>query len=298
MEILDYQPKTTHNQRLEWKPTILIPVSDVQYGSEACSSARFRRWIERILRLYDNPDYQLLFLGLGDYTDSLRPSMRRKFQQSGMDEDEHIVEAVYDTIQRHHEGFLKLVDGTQGKWIGLLEGHHYFDFGNGVTSDTMLAEKLDTTFLGDCARIHLTFQRTYPNGGKSGSRDFQIWAHHGEGGGMTPGAPLNKLNPLVGRFEADCFLMAHQHKAVTTKVPYCYDVRVKGGWKMTHKDISLTCTGGWLQGFGQGSRNGGRAGGYYPEQKMLTPLSLGGTRIYIEPRHTNHGDWLYHEVTV
>jgi len=283
--------------RTPWKPTILIPISDVQYGSTACSSDRFKRWINGILEAYDNKSYILLFIGLGDYTDSIRPSIRRKLRQSDIDEDEHIETAILELLEKHQEGFLNLVDGTQGKWIGMLEGHHYFDYGMGDTSDTRIAEKLGAPFLGDCARIHLMFERLKPNSTPS-SIDFQIWCHHGEGGGMMPGAPLNKLNPIKAQFEADCFLMAHQHKTVTAKVDWCYDVKQKGKYVMTHKEISLTCTGGWLQGYQQGSRSGFRAGGHYPEQRMLTPLALGGVRVYIEPRHTESRDYIYHEVTV
>lgn len=269
-------------------------MGDVQFGSEACSADRFKRWIQRILKIADEYDRQLLFLGMGDYVDGLRPSMRRKFQVSGMDEDEHIVRSVMEMSQQQIEGFLKLVEGTEGKWIGMLEGHHFFDYGDGRTSDTMITEKLGATFLGDCARVHLTFVRQQNRGGI----DFQIWCHHGEGGGMMPGSPLNKLNPIKGTFEADAFLMAHQHKSVTAKVPYCYDVRTKNGYEMTHKDISLTCTGGWLQGYQQDSRSGNRAGGHYPEQRMLVPLSLGGTRLELFPIHERNKDWIFHEVVV
>jgi len=289
--------KSTPNLRLEWKPTIIVPVGDVQYGSEACSSKRFRKWIERVLKLAEDGDKQLLFIGMGDYTDSLRPSIRRKFLASGLDEDEHFGTAMHNILEEHIDGFCKLVEGTEGKWIGMLEGHHFFDYGDGRTSDTMIADRLGATFLGDCARIHLTFERPKTHSATS-SVDFQIWCHHGEGGGVMPGAPLNKLNPMVGRFEADAFLMAHQHKSVTAKVPYCYDRRVKDGWEETHRDISLTCTGGWLQGYQQNSRSGGRAGGHYPEQRMLTPLSLGGTRLELIPIHESNRDWIFHEVVV
>jgi len=289
--------KSTPNLRLEWRPTLVVPVGDVQFGSEACSSGRFKKWIQRVLRMAEQGGYQIRFIGMGDYTDSLRPSIRRKFTNSTLDEDEHFVTSIHKTLQKHVDGFCKLVEGTEGLWLGMLEGHHFFDYGNGETSDTIIADRLGATFLGDCARLHLTFERPKPNG-KLASADFQIWAHHGEGGGALPGAPLNKLNPIKGAFEADAFLMAHQHKSVTAKVPYCFDRRTKEGYVLEHKDISLTCTGGWLQGYGQGSRSGSRAGGYYPEQRMLTPLSLGGTRLELIPMHEHSRDWIFHEVTV
>jgi len=290
MEIFDYIPNSGDNVRLEWKPTVLIPVSDVQFGSEACSADMFKRWIQRLLKEY--ADWQVLFLGLGDYTDSIRPSLRKKYLASDLNEDEHFVRAIQDEVRNHINGFLKLVSGTEGKWIGLLEGHHYFDYGNGETSDTKLAHRLNTRFLGDCTMFNLIFNR-------SGHRNkFTIWAHHGEGGGQLSGAPLNKLEDKLKTFDADCFLMAHQHKAVTAKKPFLYLDNSQGQPKLVHKDRSITGTGGWLQGYMQGSQSGNRAGGYYPEQRMLTPVSLGGCRIHIFPKHSGSRDWIEHEIVV
>jgi hypothetical protein len=295
LEILEI--KSTPNLRLDWKPTIVVPVGDTQYGSEACSSDRFKRWIRRLLNIAEENDRQILFIGMGDYTDSIRPSLRKKYLSSGLEEDEHFSKSIVGLVHSHIDGFCRLVEGTEGKWIGMLEGHHFFDFGNGTTSDTIIADRLGARFLGDCTRVHLTFERTKPNSNSSSS-DFQIWAHHGEGSGAMPGAPLNRLNAIKGTFQADAFLMAHQHKSVTAKVPYCFDIRTKDGYKMVHKDISLTCTGGWLQGYQQDSRVGNRPGGHYPEQRLLVPLSLGGTRLELFPIHEQKRDYIYHEVVV
>ncbi len=279
---------------LNWKPTVLIPIGDVQYGSTACSEDLFRKWLDRLLNKYH--EQQILILGMGDYTDSLRPSIRKRLESSGLGEDEHIGDSITDRVHRHIEGFVDLVDGTQGMWLGMLEGHHFFEFGNGVTSDTMLAEALGTKFLGDSAFFNLLFKR------QQEVSVFTVWAHHGEGGGHTAGAPLNKIESVAKGWQADAFLMAHQHKAVTTKVPMLYLTRELGDSLqmeplLTHYDSSYTCTGGWLQGYEQGSMNGGRAGGHYPEQKMLRPISIGATRLELEPLHNGeHG--VFHEVVI
>jgi len=205
----------------------------VQYGSEACSSKRFRKWIERLLNMAEERDMQLRLLGMGDYTDSLRPSIRKAYMQAvALNEDEHIVKGLLKEIKRHEDGFCKLVEGTEELWLGMLEGHHYFDYGNGVTSDTIIADRLGATFLGDCARIHLTFERTRLNGHGSAT-DFQIWCHHGEGGGAMPGAPLNKLNPMVGRFEADAFLIPLLSKYSLVLINICQFSSISQDSKVT-----------------------------------------------------------------
>jgi len=597
---MEIYPKTSNSLQFDWKPMILVPVSDTQVGSAACSESRFRRWVQRLLELYDNNNYNLRFIGVGDYVDALRPSIRKKYAASGLNEDEHIDGAIQDIVHKHIEKFLGLVDGTQGKWLTLLEGHHYYcvsgdtealtkdgwvswkeleegqlilaydpgtntqkwepvkslnsflfdgslyecghhlatkehrwwgstgqnnnkewvfsddppsqltvpvvggsgvpfcedesvsndvvalvawvftdgsiikrkdnhgwtvrvfqsskanplyceeietlmgdykwsvyedgrnirrysianplsreirkafegsakrlsllwlsrlttdqlqlfwetalkgdghknrlyqakednlgkiqalfiergiparvrfpspssqiyelyirhhsrtrftpklipytgvvwcptiesgywfarrnghviitgnSYGNGVTSDTILADRLNAPFGGDSTRIHLTFNcPTCKDWKKASTQEFQIMAHHGEGGGATPGAPFNKMYPMLGRFEFDSFLMAHQHKAGSVKLPWCYDIKCGNGYKSVDKDRSLVATGGWLAGWQQDSRNEGRPGGYYPEQKMLPPLSIGGTRLYIEPRHESGNDWIFHEV--
>lgn len=291
--------KTQPGLRLDWRPAVIIPVGDVQFGSQACNSRLFRLWIERILKTYDNKDYQLFFLGMGDYTDSIRPSMRKRLNASNLLEDEHFSKSIEDIISEHMRGFLSLVSGTEGKWLGLLEGHHYFDFGNGVTSDTLIADELKAPFLGDCTRIHLTFDRRSPGAAKTKATEFSIWAHHGEGGGVMAGAPLNKLERLKAVFQADVLVMGHQHKAVATKVPWNYDIKkADGSWENRQKDIGLLATGAWLEGYVQDSRVDGRPGGHYPEQKMLPPLSLGGTRIVITPVHEKDRDYIHHDLMV
>jgi len=162
----------------------------------------------------------------------------------------------------------------------------------------MLADALKTTFLGDCTRVHLLFSRRTGKKQNGGTLDFQIWAHHGEGGGQLASAPLNKLEYIIKAQEADVYLMAHQHKMATAKVPWLYDIRTKEGFKLAHKNRSMTATGGWLQGYEQGSMDQGRPGGHYPEQKMLTPVSIGGCRIIIEPHHGHDRDWIDHEVII
>jgi len=279
------------SQRVEWKPTVLIPVSDVQFGSDACSADAFRRSIKRLLKEYE--DWQVLFLGLGDYTDSIRPSLRKKYAASDLNEDEHFVKGLGKEINNHINGFLKLVEGTEGKWIGMLEGHHYFDYGNGETSDTKIADRLETRFLGDSTMFNLLFTN-----GHGGVVTFKVWAHHGEGGGQNSGAPLNKLEDKLKTFDADCFLMAHQHKAVTAKKPFLYLNGAYDTPELTHKDRSMTCTGGWLQGYMQGSRFGNRAGGHYPEQRMLTPVSIGGCRIHLIPKRGHRTNWIEQEVII
>jgi hypothetical protein len=275
---------------LEWKPTILVPVGDVQFGSTACSEDLFKRWLDRILNKYHNK--QTLFLGMGDYTDSLRPSIRKALESSHLRDDEHIGDSITERVNRHIEGFVDLVAGTEGMWLGMLEGHHFFDFGYGTTSDTMLADALHTTFLGDCTLFNLLFKKD------KDVATFIVWAHHGEGGGNTAGAPLNKIESVSKGYTADAFLMAHQHKAVTTKLPMLYLTRDENKEPLlTHYDYSLTCTGGWLQGYQQSSISGNRPGGHYPEQKMLRPISIGATRLELEPLESGeHG--VFHEVII
>ena len=48
----------------------------------------------------------------------------------------------------------KFLKPTVGRWIGAVEGHHFFE-GGGATTDQFLCDWLKTTFLGTAAYIRI-----------------------------------------------------------------------------------------------------------------------------------------------
>jgi len=253
---------------LPWRPTNIYAVSDLQLGSAGCVPHYFEADMKEA-RAND-----ALCIGLGDMVDFVRPTMRKLFRIS--EADVEAMDALAARATLYEEQFLHMTRDTQ--WLGMVEGHHYWDYGNGETSDTRLASALECPFLGDSAIVRLTFKM----GGSShrqASIDIYVW--HGEGSGTAESA-FSKLAKSAAHWDADVFLMGHYSQLGTRKF---HRTRMTQGpdHQLMSRDITLGLTGGYQKGYVDGLEIGGRPQGTYVEQRGLNPVSLGCLRLYMTP---------------
>src|SRR3990167_8343006 len=100
---------------------------------------------------------------------------------------------LYDTAERlieewamqHVEELKEIMRPTKGRWIGMVEGHHFYEFSDGSTTDTELCRFLEAPFLGTTGMVRLQFVKQYGDASKSHpvTTTCDIWMHHGSGGG-------------------------------------------------------------------------------------------------------------------
>jgi len=279
LEISEIKVKTAKSLYLPYQEAVIMPVGDVQYSgggeNDPCDVDRFQRHIEWGMKR------GAYFLGMGDYLDTISPSQRIALRKMEMyDSTEDMIEEI---LGQRLEKFQRLVQGTEGRWLGLLEGHHYGEFADGTTTDTRLCQFLKAPFLGDCAMVRVNFRKATDEHNRA---SCVIWAHHGVGGGRLLGAPLNTLEHVVKAFSADIYLMGHHHKKVAGPLDRVFVQWEADPPRLAHRRIIMACTGGFLRGYMQGHQRSGRAQGTYVEQRMLNPTSLGGVVIYARPRST------------
>lgn len=278
MEIEPFVPRTVASHVFkERRETRIVPLADIQYGSQGCDTDLLAEKIDWAIK------EDAYFLGLGDYVDVASPGQRRTLAEI------HLFDSTRDFMDEQADinirGLLKVLHKTKGRWLGLLGGHHYWDFADGTTSDTRLASALGTKYLGDCAVLILRYQM-----GKPGHHVYataKVWCHHGVGSGQTAGSALNRLEHVVKTFQADAYLMAHQHKLGAVKMPFI-DYRVIGVDKIRFETRNrvLAAVGSFLKGYELGSKDpAGHPAGSYVEKRMLTPTSLGCTMLFIRPKH-------------
>ena len=216
------------------------------------------------------------YVGTGDYVDLMSPSNRARLRGA----------ALYDNTQRTIEDkaseltdrlFLDHLEGTAGRWLGLVHGHHWTDCGAGETTDQRLARLVGSTYLGTCAGITLRF---HGPGAEIGT--LKLLLHHGTGGGQGAGSHLNKMEKFLASFPGvDAFFMGH-----TTKVAAAPIVGVDWSHcgtkaRMSHRPRYLINTGGWSKAYVAGSRRDGRPAGDYAEAAMMAPAALGGALLKI-----------------
>jgi hypothetical protein len=243
---------------------VVAPIGDIQWSGDGGPSAvdHVRRHIDRALSL------NAWFLGMGDYIDFMSPSNRQRLSSAALYDTatKVIVDKAQDLTQEVYDLLLK---PTKGRWLGLLEGHHFFE-ADGSTSDMWLADMLDAGHLGTSAYIRLE-----PSG-------VVLWAHHGQGNSVLPSGPLNKLYHVAhGMAGADVYLIGH-----TTKMSVARLSRPTPDWKkarpdLTHSDIFLVNTGGFSKSSIVGHTQGRIRRGDYAEQKMLTPSPLSAPFIHV-----------------
>lgn len=208
------------------------------------------------------------FCGLGDMTDFLSPSNRTKLRHAGL------YDTANDLISEWHMGHVEtlkeLLTPTRGRWLFMLEGHHYFEFEDGTTTDTILADYLGAPFMATTAMFNLTLG----NGKRSAS--CPIWAHHGAGSGGV-GSALRRLEKVVTHFNARIYMMGHQHKLEAAQVSH---IALQEDGSIRDETKTLIATGSFLKGYEVGA---GRKTSY-AEKGMMMPLAIGGGLITITPQ--------------
>lgn len=280
MEIANVAVKTVASVNLPWEETLLMPIGDIQYGAQGVDLDRLERHLEWGVK------QGAYFIGMGDYVDVASPSNRDTLRAARLYDS--VQDMIEEGAERALEGVKGLLKGTENRWLGLLEGHHLFEFRDGTTTDTRLAQHLHAPFLGSCAFVRLHFSR--PNGGGA-SRTCVLWVHHGAGGGSKASAPINKLENLMPYFDADIYLIGHMSKKVAAPIDQLYMGGGRGD-RLRHRTKIIAGTGAWLQGYMQGSKTGEIARGSYVERAMMNPTALGGIVLTVRPVHDRDTDRL------
>jgi hypothetical protein len=223
-------------------------------------------------------DMKAWFIGMGDYIDYMSPSNRQRQAAAGLYDTAEQVMAD-KTRALVDELYAEYLRPTEGRWLGMLEGHHFAYLDTGETSDQYLCQKLKAPFLGTSAILGLAFPTHF------GTRMVEVWAHHGAGGGQKAHAPILKLENMAAYWHADIFLIGHMTKRGAAPIQRTRAVwQTSGPPVLRDQEIHLVGTGGWLKGYPERARVGRTPRGGYVEQKMLTPVSLGAPLIRITPR--------------
>lgn len=282
MEITDIKVTGRTSLTLPWEEIQIMPIGDVQlqHNTQAIDLKRLKKQIQWAKEQEAQGHPPIYFLGMGDYVDTLSPSNRAAWAATRLyDSAREAMEAATTDLEQQ---FLDIVAGTEGRWLGILQGHHFFQHEDGSTSDTRIAHSLGAPFLGTCGVVILKFP----------AQRCLIWCHHGAGGGISPMSPINKLLPVMNAFEADIYLIGHHTKKPVLKMPKLY-VSEAEPYELFVKNKVLAGTGGFTLGYAQGSRNlAGNPEGGYVERGMLTPTALGSILVKIRPAHEDGMDRL------
>lgn len=260
----------------------LYPISDVQVGAAGANEDGFREHIEYAL---DDPYAR--FIGVGDYTDGVSPSNRRAllaaFERGELYDTAR--EMLVDAAKRQAARFLTLVEGTEGRWDGLLGGHHFFRYtenGQVRSTDMDIAEAVGAPYLatpdGGMESAIITYR--FPSAIAGGERPFvRVYVVHGQGGGQTFAGPLNQLERMARGVTADVYIVAHHHKLVAAGGAKL-DENPDAPTSLAATDFRLVGAGSWLRGYMPNEST-------YAEDGLMSPLAIGAPIVHIHRRRDN-----------
>lgn len=269
---------TTHRVEVEAeinKPFKIIPFGDIHRDSDLHSDSHWNEFLK-----YAKQQNNALFLGMGDYTDGVSTSERIVLN------DTNIHDTTKTTLKNVYQGVTKTLVNElsfmRGRMIGCLGGNHYFDFGNGDTTDHVLAAALGTKFLGVCSFIRLSMRFK----GRGAKNSLDIFAHHGKGGGSLPGSTFNTLEKMATTAVADFYLMGHDHKKGC--IPSSPRLTLSSAGKnaelcVREKTPWLGRTGSFLKAYEDGKTS-------YNVDAGRSPASLGWIEFEVTPVRVHNGD--------
>ena len=266
---------TTHRVEVQAKigqPIKLIPFGDIHRDSDMHADSHWRDFLA-----YARKQKNALFLGMGDYTDGVSTSERIVLSDSGLhDTTRTTLKDVYRGVTKTLVNELSFM---RGRCIGMLGGNHYFEFGDGDTTDHILASALSTKFLGVCSFIRLSFRF---DGRKNKAASLDIFAHHGKGGGSLPGSTFNTLEKMATTAVADFYLMGHDHKkGCIPSTPRLTLTNGSQGHELSVREKVpwLGRTGSFLKAYEPGRVS-------YNVDAGRSPATLGWIEFEITPRRT------------
>lgn len=260
-------------------PFTIAPVGDIQYGSQGCAEKLLRDHIDKAIA----NDWWLL--GMGDYLDAMSPSNRKRMVAANTENYDSVRDLIDDAFQRKVSDLAQgPLAGTEGRWLGMVEGDHGWTLEDGQPCDALLAAKLKARFLGSSAIVSVHQ--------KGVDRPLRIFVTHGRGSSVSATGKTLHLERLLNAFDVDIALMGHSHLKYAFPKERIKTVETKTGPRLYASTKILGITGSFLKGYEEHTSSGGWPAGSYVEKAAMSPVPLGGISINAEPVREEWGwEW-------
>ena len=253
----------------------LVPFGDIHRDSPSVCEDAWQKFLVRAKFLAKQGN--TLFLGMGDYLDSYSTSERMIMYGSPLHESSR--KNHQNHSQKKVEALARELEFMRGKLIGFLGGNHFPVLAGGISGDQHLAAMLETDYLGACCAIRITFAL----GGNNHRASFDIFAHHGKGGGTTAGGRLNAVEKLQQICDGDIYLMGDNHARGCLPAGEKLRLCDKGGKLFVKaKPTWIGRTGSFLRGYVEGEPS-------YVCDAALPPANLGHIEFHIAPIRSQAG---------
>lgn len=202
-------------------------------------------------------------IGLGDYEDWLRPTMREALA-APLAKDDSAKRMLDNMVRKENDKTIDDMDFLKEKIIALHEGHHTWKFAEGITTDQRLASALKVPFVGWQASTRLILSEG------NDRNAYTILSTHGNANSRTFGGSVSWMESrLTDAWIADHYIMGHGCKNGNFE-PYERNFIKRNGPPGIKKSIVRCLIVG---GFSEAFTNGWKSD--YVERNGFTPQATG-----------------------
>jgi hypothetical protein len=226
---------------------------------------------------------------MGDTFDMARTHYRNYIR--GYRDDENSQEALDNFARREVADLAKILEPIKHRIWAVIKGNHSWDFMDRTNSDQYLCQLLGLNYLGVMGLIRVTCE-VYKQKGNAhpAVRNLVVYVHHSGGsmGGRTTGGSVNALTRQEVTFDADIYLIGHDHRRIAFKEPVLTASSRGARVRLLARDRVFARCGAFLKGFKEGpiSNTVAHRPGY-AAIKALRPTDLGWVEIKVKWRSSS-----------
>src|SRR5574343_451465 len=142
---------TTHHITVKADKIELFPIGDVHFDTSGCDIERFKAHVANTKK-YDQDE--CLYLFMGDTHDFASASEKKKMLSAGLHETtlDRFDRMAMSDIKK----FTDVVKHMKGHMLGVIGGNHTWKFCDGKLSDEIIAEEMETKYLGWLSYIKIS----------------------------------------------------------------------------------------------------------------------------------------------
>ncbi len=244
----------------------LLPFGDVHYKNPQHHVELWADWCE-----WAKKKPRSMFIGMGDYLEWFSDSERRGVRSINLHESSE--KMMDDFAKETCDEFYSQISFMKGRILGMLEGNHFYQFQNGMTSTQYLCQKLSCKYLGASGFVRIRFCNTRSND----KVKIDVFVHHGKGAARLVGGSLNTVQQMAECAEADIYLMGHDHKKSIGMSSRLVLTDGRTGINLKEKKVLYARTGSFLKGYEPEKPS-------YVTKSLLNPSDLGTVKIELTPR--------------
>lgn len=249
----------------------LVGLGDIHAGSPAYDEERTQQVCDWIA-----PRKNVYVLGIGDYADHVVYTDAKRFNPAGMN-----TKNMDNLALAQCQYVVKLMRPFRDRILGLLEGNHEYEIARRGHINPMTyicgpvkEGGLNVPYLSYCSVVTLSINRLPKQ-----VQNYQIYAHHGWGGGKNFAAGINNVNQMKNFVnDADLYMMGHVHKQMIAPLDGGMYVSRRDPLNMRERLQYGVLTGSFMNTFASGANTGHIT---YTEKQGFPPVKKGCPVIWL-----------------